>query len=333
VAAAGGLPGARLPALTSAAVASGGGLTDSGDVELDTAALGAAMLLVDTAGCGLEEVTDAGSESRANVGEADVVVKHVLALLAVGVQPAAIAVITPYNAQVGLLKAMLGAVPGLEVRSVDGFQGQEKEAIVLSLVRSNVARAAGFLADYRRLNVAVTRARRHVCVVGDSDTVSGDVFVRGLLRYLNAHGEVRSAAEYVTARAAGGDAAGAAASFNFVASAANAGPPKRRPGLGPGAAGRDPAAEAARAAARRARYGVFEAQVAASQPAATRPRGRRRRRRRRRGGGPRRCRRRRGRGRRWSRRRRRRAAARRRPSSGGGSPAAAGRGRRRGRAA
>jgi AAA domain len=170
------------------------------------------------------EARDA-DESTSNVGEADVVVKHVMALLAFGVRARDIAVVTPYNAQVALLRAMFAAgvdaagggtdapppMAGLEVRSVDGFQGQEKEAIVLSLVRSNAARSVGFLSDFRRLNVAVTRARRHVCVVCDSETVGADRTIAGLLRYAGERGEVRSAVEY-----AGSDA---------VAGASSRGPP------------------------------------------------------------------------------------------------------------
>ena len=84
----------------------------------------------------------------------------------------------------------------LEVGTVDGFQGREKEAIVISMVRSNPRRSVGFLSEARRMNVAVTRGRRHVCLVGDSETAAAHPFLRRLLDYFSEHGEVRSAAEY-----------------------------------------------------------------------------------------------------------------------------------------
>lgn len=59
---------------------------------------------------------------------------------------------------------------------VDGFQGREKEAIILSLVRSNQSREIGFLSEVRRTNVAITRARRQVCVIGDSSTLEAHPF-------------------------------------------------------------------------------------------------------------------------------------------------------------
>ena len=86
-----------------------------------------------------------------------------------------IAVIAPYAAQVRLLREQL-AVPGLEIDSVDGFQGREKEAVVISLVRSNPKGEIGFLGDMRRMNVAMTRARRKLLMVGDSATLAGHPF-------------------------------------------------------------------------------------------------------------------------------------------------------------
>lgn len=89
-----------------------------------------------------------------------------------------VAVITPYDAQVRRLRDRLAEplAAGLEIGSVDGFQGREKEAIVLDLVRSNDTGELAFLADVRRMNVAVTRARRLLVVVGDSATLGGHLF-------------------------------------------------------------------------------------------------------------------------------------------------------------
>ena len=83
--------------------------------------------------------------------------------------------IAPYAAQVRLLRERLPDAE-LEIDTVDGFQGREKEAIVISLVRSNERGEIGFLADVRRMNVAMTRARRKLLVVGDSATLAADPF-------------------------------------------------------------------------------------------------------------------------------------------------------------
>ncbi len=151
------------------------------------------LLFLDTAGCGHDETQERDDASKANPGEAAIVKAHVQALLRAGVAAADIGVITPYNAQVQLLREHFAAHDDLEVRTVDGFQGREKEAIVLSLVRSNAEGEVGFLADHRRLNVAVTRARRHCALVGDSATLARDPVLGGLLSHCAAHGEHRSA--------------------------------------------------------------------------------------------------------------------------------------------
>jgi hypothetical protein len=75
--------------------------------------------------------------------------------------------------QLALLSgALKEAYPGIELGSVDGFQGREKEAVVVSTVRSNAEHQVGFLGERRRLNVAMTRPKRHLCVIGDSETLS-----------------------------------------------------------------------------------------------------------------------------------------------------------------
>ncbi|KAH7970178.1 hypothetical protein HPB49_000685 [Dermacentor silvarum] len=132
-------------------------------------------------------------------GEADLVSIHVERLVSSGVPASEIAVISPYNLQVELIRLRLSSRhPGLEIRSVDGFQGREKEAVVMSFVRSNDTGTVGFLAEDRRINVAVTRARRHLAVVCDSTTMSRHDFLKSLVDYIGDEGEVRSAREYTS---------------------------------------------------------------------------------------------------------------------------------------
>lgn len=155
----------------------------------ETEATTAPLLFIDTQGGEFPEDPGAdptvsksalGSESKSNTLEARLVALHVEALVAAGVRECDIAVLTPYNAQVALIAGLVRPrYGGVEVNSVDSFQGREKEAVVISLVRSNEKRETGFLKDVRRINVAVTRARRHLCVVGDSETVASE---RGFLR-------------------------------------------------------------------------------------------------------------------------------------------------------
>ena len=94
-----------------------------------------------------------------------------------------IAVIAPYAAQVRLIRDRIQA-DGVEVDTVDGFQGREKEAVIISLVRSNRENEIGFLADQRRMNVALTRARRKLIVIGDSSTLGIDEFYRSFFEYV-----------------------------------------------------------------------------------------------------------------------------------------------------
>ncbi|MEW6745729.1 MAG: IGHMBP2 family helicase [Planctomycetota bacterium] len=155
----------------------------------------APLLFIDTAGCDFEEQRDAEGDSKYNEGEARLVIERIEALRSAGLGADQIAVITPYNAQVDLLRQGLARHPGLEIDSVDGFQGREKEAVVISLVRSNPRGEVGFLADHRRLNVAVTRARRHVTLIGDSATIACDPFLARLVDYCQQNGEYRSAWE------------------------------------------------------------------------------------------------------------------------------------------
>ncbi|ODV77489.1 DNA helicase [Suhomyces tanzawaensis NRRL Y-17324] len=118
--------------------------------------------------------------SKYNEMEALLVVKHLKKLLGYGVAPEHIGVISPYSAQVNIVKKALqheaSAYSRIEVSTVDGFQGREKEIIIISLVRSNDAFEVGFLRDERRLNVAMTRPKRQLCVVGNIEVIGQSGF-------------------------------------------------------------------------------------------------------------------------------------------------------------
>jgi ATP-dependent RNA/DNA helicase IGHMBP2 len=151
-----------------------------------------AVRFIDTAGAGYDEELEVDSGSRHNPGEAELVIKSVRRLLAAGVPATSIGVITPYRAQVRKLRERLADLPAVEIDSVDGFQGQENEAIIISLVRSNPAGQIGFLADTRRTNVALTRARRAVLIIGDSATLSNHPFYLRMVAHLEAIGAYSS---------------------------------------------------------------------------------------------------------------------------------------------
>lgn len=137
---------------------------------------------VDTAGSSCDEQTEAEGSSRENPGEAEFVARQVQELLSAGVLPTEIAVITPYAAQARRLRQLIDN-EAVEIDTVDGFQGREKEAVVISLVRSNTKGELGFLTDTRRMNVALTRARRKLIVYGDSSTLANNEFYLRLLEY------------------------------------------------------------------------------------------------------------------------------------------------------
>ena len=84
----------------------------------------------------------------------------------------------------------------LRISTIDSFQGQEKENIILSLVRSNDDGDIGFLKDYRRMNVAITRAKERLYVIGDSATIGADVFYNAFLTYIEKYGEYRTVWEF-----------------------------------------------------------------------------------------------------------------------------------------
>lgn len=126
------------------------------------------VCFIDTAGMGHDEVRDPlGSYS--NPGEVALLRRVWNDLGAAGVRPNQVGVIAPYRAQVAALRA---ALPDLEVGTVNAFQGREKDVILTSFTRSNPDGELGFVADPRRLNVTLTRARKLLVAVGDSATLA-----------------------------------------------------------------------------------------------------------------------------------------------------------------
>lgn len=151
-----------------------------------------AIRFIDTAGSSYSEESEEQGSSLHNRGEATCVVRQVEQLIANGVSPSDIAVITPYSAQARCLRDLIENLE-VEIDTIDGFQGREKEAVVISLVRSNSRGEVGFLADTRRINVALTRARRKLVVFGDSSTLANHEFYLRLLEHFeheNAYGTV-----------------------------------------------------------------------------------------------------------------------------------------------
>ncbi|MFC3477629.1 AAA domain-containing protein [Halobacterium litoreum] len=128
---------------------------------------------------GDERREERGSSVR-NAAEADAVAERVDALLDAGADPTDVGVIAAYSGQVREIRSRLGdldrSTHGLTVDTVDSFQGGERDAIVVSFARSNDAANAGFLEHPeegpRRLNVALTRARKHLALVGDRETLT-----------------------------------------------------------------------------------------------------------------------------------------------------------------
>lgn len=145
----------------------------------------------DSAGADWHEAIERDGLSKFNAREASWVVEQVRQLLDLGLPARDIAVIAPYAAQVRVLRNRLQESE-LEIDTVDGFQGREKEAVVMCFVRSNPIGELGFLAETRRTNVALTRAKRYLRIVGDSATLGQHPFYAQLIDYFQALGAYHS---------------------------------------------------------------------------------------------------------------------------------------------
>ena len=166
------------------------------------------VLFIDTAGCGYHEKQDPETLSRMNAEEATLLLQQVELLVEdIGInawldEQITMGIIAPYSAQVDRLHKLAEASAILEplyrliaINTVDAFQGQERDVIAISFVRSNEKGEVGFLSDIRRTNVAMTRARKKLIMVGDSATLSSHPFYLEVLDYVQKEGFYKSAFE------------------------------------------------------------------------------------------------------------------------------------------
>jgi ATP-dependent RNA/DNA helicase IGHMBP2 len=165
---------------------------------------------IDTAGCGYSEQQDKETLSRYNEEEAQLLISRVESLIEeIGLDEwidknISLGIITPYRAQVDYLHKLAESSATIEplhrlvtINTVDAFQGQERDVIAISFVRSNDKSEVGFLGDIRRTNVAMTRARKKLFMIGDSATLGSHPFYVDLLDYVQEGGYYRSAFEIV----------------------------------------------------------------------------------------------------------------------------------------
>ncbi|HET6540333.1 MAG TPA: AAA domain-containing protein [Chryseolinea sp.] len=163
---------------------------------------------IDTAGCGYNEAQDPETLSRFNEDEARLLIGVVEALAErIGTdiwldKNLSLGIITPYRAQVDYLHKLAESSTILEplhalisINTVDAFQGQERDVIAISFVRSNDKSEVGFLGDIRRTNVAMTRAKKKLIMIGDSATLGSHPFYTELLDYVQGRGFYKSAFE------------------------------------------------------------------------------------------------------------------------------------------
>ncbi len=182
------------------------------------------VTFIDTAGCGFEERLQQNpgalhrNPSRYNGEEAVLLRDHLKQVLlrygygaggdsgfAFDTLPS-FGILSPYREQVNHLEALFREDTALAplllsgivtINTIDGFQGQERDVVYISLVRSNDKHEIGFLQDYRRMNVAMTRARMVLVVIGDSATIGHNKFYQEFLDYCAAHGAYRTAWEFM----------------------------------------------------------------------------------------------------------------------------------------
>ncbi len=157
---------------------------------------------IDTAGCSFDEKTNPESRSIFNPAEFQVIYKHLENLAQDKGSGFSVGIISPYREQVVYMEEQFKNLSGefshlqIDINTIDSFQGQERDVIYISLVRSNDKGEIGFLSDYRRMNVAMTRSRKKLVMIGDSGTLGSHSFYNELLEYIEHNGSYRTAWEF-----------------------------------------------------------------------------------------------------------------------------------------
>lgn len=160
---------------------------------------------IDTAGTGFEETLDPDTLSRLNQGEVDIFLEHIYQMIEAvpDFNSLSVGIVSPYKEQTRLLRRTLEedtrllGLANIDIDTIDSFQGQERDIIYILLVRSNSKGEIGFLSDYRRMNVAMTRARKKLIVIGDSATIGNDPFYQQFIEYTEKEGAYRTAWEFM----------------------------------------------------------------------------------------------------------------------------------------
>ncbi len=152
---------------------------------------GVHISFIDTAGSGFNEAHGSDGMSLQNEGELKIVQ---LLIESESLDPLKTGFISPYAGQVAAAREILSKQ--MRISTIDSFQGQEKEIILLSLVRSNDENDIGFLKDYRRMNVAITRAKEQLFIIADSATIGADPFYNAILTHIERNGSYRSVWEF-----------------------------------------------------------------------------------------------------------------------------------------
>ena len=166
-------------------------------VEKPIEMLGKSLVFVDTSDSNyFEDCKGEFEGSYSNLNEAYIVEDIVKEYVDKGINPEDIGIISPYWSQVALLRDLLIDLP-LTISTVDGFQGCEKELIIISFVRSNLEQRVGFLEEVRRINVSITRAKRCCIVIGDISTLSADSGLKSFVDYCVEKNVVVKADDYV----------------------------------------------------------------------------------------------------------------------------------------